>query len=75
MSKVKYIYDYPQNREIAKGLKAGQLKEIAQLTGYSYTYIRMMFTGERKLKDDVMKYVRIIVHYNQERAEKLKSLN
>ena len=72
MTKVKlkdiYIYDYPENREIAKGLMAGDRLKIAQETGFSQAYITEIFKGRRKMPDQIRDITRKIIETNREKV-------
>ncbi len=48
MTVVKYIYDYPVNREIARYLTFGDKIYIARSTGYTISYVGKWCKGIRK---------------------------
>lgn len=47
-SKVKYFYDYPENRAVAARLSIAERKKLAEMTGFSYPYIKAWLQGIRK---------------------------
>jgi len=47
-AKVKYIYDYPENREVSKNLTAEDKVYISSRTGFSLEYIRQWCKGKRR---------------------------
>lgn len=72
MTKVKqpkiYVYDYPENREFAKGLMPGDREQIARITGYSYNYIATIFLGSRRMPEEVKELARKIIEINREKV-------
>jgi len=70
--KVKYVYDYPENRAIAAHLTTDDKIFIAMRTGYTTSYIRYWCVGKRKNEKirDLAKYVSSI---NQGKLRKLNS--
>jgi len=70
--KVKYVYDYPENRAIAAHLTTEDKIFIAMRTGYTTSYIRYWCVGKRKNENirDLAKYVASI---NQSKQRKLNS--
>lgn len=48
-----YKYDYPEQREIAKDLKSGDVTMLAGWTGYDRTTIYKMCAGTRRMADKV----------------------
>lgn len=56
MSEIKkktYKYDYPEQRELAKGLQHGDITRIAMLAKKSRQMVAMMVYGERKMTKKV----------------------
>jgi hypothetical protein len=50
MKKVKYIYDYPEQREIAEDLSSGDRQNLARISGFTIAYISDWCIGRRKNK-------------------------
>jgi hypothetical protein len=48
MPKVKYVYDYPDQREIAKGLLSDDKTRMSELSGLSMRMVRCWCEGTRK---------------------------
>jgi len=63
MKKVKYIYDYPINRDISKHLSSEDKLMIAEKTGYTIRYIRYWCMGTRRNKE-IEKYARLLMKVN-----------
>ena len=61
----KYVYDYPENRELAKGLQNGDNLIIAIKTGLSEGYISQVLSGKRKMKPSVRLIVERLVEVNK----------
>lgn len=78
MKKVKYqeiyLYDYPENREFAKGLMPGDRDNIAKKTGLSYSYIAAIFKGQRRMPDEVREITKKIIESNHEKVAIAASL-
>ncbi len=70
MTKVKYIYDYPANREIAKHLVADDRAQIAFRSGYTLSYVREWCRGTRKNKR-IEEWARCIMKLNIAKQRKL----
>lgn len=66
MQKKKYTYNYPEQREISKGLRHGDIKFIAEKTGYVIQTISMMCRGERTMPERVRKVVKQLVSVNKQ---------
>ncbi len=66
MQKKKYTYEYQEQIEIAKGLKYGDIKIIAEKTGYSMPVVSQMCSGIRKMNDSVKKVVEQLVLINKQ---------
>jgi len=47
-TKVKYNYDYPENRAIAKDLSASDMRMIHEKSGYSMETVRKWCEGKRR---------------------------
>lgn len=47
-TKVKYNYDYPENRAIADGLTTREKSMIAEKSGYSIETVRKWCEGKRR---------------------------
>ena len=62
MSKVKF----PENIELVKGLRFGDIKLIAKATGRSYNLVRMIFKGQRRLTPRVESAYRVVVKMNED---------
>ena len=71
MQKKKYTYDYPEQRELSKGLRQGDVKLIADKTGYSPGTVSLMCKGKRKMQDNVRKVIEQLVLINKQ-IEKIK---
>jgi hypothetical protein len=66
MPKVKYIYDYPENREIGKQLSASDWRRIAKKTGYTPDFVyKVLSLGIRNNKKIVKTAQRLICLYNK----------
>lgn len=48
--KVKYNYDYPENRAISNDLTTKDMRLIAERSGYSYSTVRKWCEGKRRNK-------------------------
>lgn len=71
MEKVKYYYNYPENIELRKQLKKGDIKLIARASKKSRQLINMVYQGTRKMKPEVRKVHDTIVRFNKELEEAL----
>jgi hypothetical protein len=58
-----YKYDYPEQRSLAKGLLSDDRSRIAEITGYSPSYIMDWCAGTRK-NAEIEHYVRLFVEIN-----------
>jgi len=66
MRKVKYIYDYPENREIGKQLSWRDLVRIAKKTGLSADFVyRVLKKGTRRNDKITKTALRLICLYNK----------
>lgn len=62
--KKKYVYDYPENREVSRGLQKGDQLFITEKTGYSYGHVNDMIRGRRKMLDDVKDLIQKVTALN-----------
>lgn len=67
-----YSYDFPENREIARGLRQGDMTTISRKTGYSRGHLTMIFKGTRKMPDTVRELATEIISTNINEAHKAK---
>jgi hypothetical protein len=69
---VKYVYDYPANREVSKHLDPRDKQLIAAKTGFSLQYIQYWCRGKRRSRriDDL---ARQIMRLNIAKQHKLDS--
>ncbi len=66
MRKIKYIYDYPENREIGKQLSWKDFTRIASKTGYSTDFVyRCLKLGTRTNEKIKKTALRLICLYNK----------
>jgi len=70
--KKKYVYDYPDQRELCVGLRYGDYTHIASLTGYHAVTVQQMGRGTRKMNDTVSG---VIAKFLKMRAEFEKAVN
>jgi peroxiredoxin len=68
-----YKYDYPEQRILAKDLLSDDKVRIAELSGYSISYIKDWCVGTRK-NAVIERYARIFVKINIACILKKKSL-
>jgi len=58
MKKVKsikeYKYDYPENRALERFIRRRDLPNLKKITGYSYSHLRLIFLGERRMPPIVL---------------------
>lgn len=66
--------NYPENVELKKELKRGDLKLIARATSKSEQLIKKVFSGTRKMKPEVRRVYDIVVYFNKE-LERVLMLN
>jgi len=74
MGKVKYTYSYPENIELKKALRLGDLKIIALASKKSISYINMIFSGQRRMNHKVKEVYDTVVKFNQELAAAFDSI-
>jgi len=73
-SKKVYSYDYPENRELAKGLHLGDLTTIARLTGYTVQHISDAFKGNRKMPPNAYLVAQKLIEANREKDAMVAAL-
>ena len=61
-----YSYDYPEQREISKGLRFGDAIIISQKTKYSSVMIGNMLSGTRKMTPRVKKIIDQLLLINKQ---------
>lgn len=71
----KYIYDFPENKEIAEQLEKGDRGRIATASGFTFTYINDIFKGKRRMPESVKEIANIIININKQRKEALQELS
>lgn len=74
MTSVKYTYNYPENIELKKALRHGDLKVIALASKKSKTYIEMIFQGRRRMNPKVREVYDTVVRFNRELADAFDSI-
>jgi len=67
---VKYTYDYPVNREVAKYLTADDKQQISFRTGFTIAYVREWCRGTRRNKS-IEEWARKIMKLNIAKQRKL----
>jgi len=70
--KVKYSYDYAENRALAAHLTAEDKIFIATRTGYTVRYVRYWCTGRRN-NVQIRDWAKYVVRLNQSKLRKLNS--
>ena len=70
--KVKYIYDYPENRALAAHLTVEDKIFIATRTGYTVRYVRYWCTGRRN-NGQIRDWAKYVVKLNLSKLRKLNS--
>jgi hypothetical protein len=70
MIKVKYVYDYPENREVSKHLSKEDRALIITRTGFSYKYVNDWCRGTRKNRR-IEEWARRIAKLNIAKQRKL----
>lgn len=53
IKKKKYSYDFPEQRELSKGLRNGDMRSLVEWSGYSLPHISNMVNGKRRMADFV----------------------
>jgi hypothetical protein len=66
MDKVKYQYSYPENIELKKKLRNGDLALIARASKVSRSLVIKIFEGTRKMNPRVKRVYDLIVKCNSE---------
>jgi len=74
MAKVKYEYDYPENRELRKKLEKGDEPIIAKASGYTLAYINTIFDGKRKMPEVVKEMAKMVIRINESTSKKLAKI-
>ncbi len=74
MAPVKYVYDYPEQRELAKHLTSEDRKWLANNTEFTKKTIDMMCNGKRRMSDELKKLVESIVEINRKSLKAKASL-
>ncbi len=64
MAPVKYVYDYPEQRELAKYLVSEDKQWLADNTEFSKSTIKAMCCGSRKMPDNFKQLVKQIGQIN-----------
>ena len=67
MQKKKYTYDYPDQREISKGLQLGDFLIISKKTKSSPNMVSLMCSGKRKMKKDVKNAIEQLIELNKQK--------
>jgi len=67
-----YVYDYPEQRELCKGIITGDASYLQGIVGYSAGAISLMISGKRKMAKPVRN---AIVKLMEKRAEFEKAVN
>jgi len=70
--KVKYVYDYPENREVSKTFSYMDKLLISQKTGFSLNYIWYWCKGKRKNRR-IEELARKIMRLNKAKLCKLNN--
>jgi len=68
-----YLYDYPEQRVMAKSLAPKDNHIIAKLTGRSVDMINKIFNGTRRITSDVIEVYEIVVKANNAKRKILKN--
>jgi hypothetical protein len=74
LKKVKYIYDYPENREVSKGLQPCDKKLIQEKTGFTRTYVDYWCRGKRK-NAEIDRIARLIVETNKAKLAVIQQMH
>lgn len=69
---VKYVYDYPANREVSAHLYPSDKQHIASKTGFSVKYVRQWCQGKRRSRR-IEEVARLIMRLNLAKQRKLNS--
>ena len=70
--KVKYVYDYPANREVSAHLYPSDKQLIALTTGFSVQYVRQWCQGKRRSRR-IEEAARLIMRLNIAKQRKFNS--
>jgi hypothetical protein len=68
------IVKYPENVELKKQLKNGDMKLIARASKKSEQLIKKVFSGTRKMKPEVRRVYDTVVEFNAELERALMDL-
>jgi hypothetical protein len=74
MEKVKYTYSYPENIELKKTLRHGDIRLIAIASKKSKSLVEKIFSGRRRMKPEVKRVYDTVVRFNQELAAAFDSI-
>ena len=69
-SKVKYVYDYPANREVSEHLNFDDKQVISNRTGFSIRYVRQWCQGKRRSRP-IEEWARMLMRLNIAKQRKL----
>lgn len=70
MSKNKYRYYFPENKEFKKGLYSSDYAVIAANTGYKVGTVEKILNGHRKMSDSMKQECERIAHLNEIKFKK-----
>jgi hypothetical protein len=62
----KYVYYYPENIELRKEIRRGDIKLIARASKKSEGLIIKIYSGTRKMKPEVRRVHDTVVRFNRE---------
>jgi hypothetical protein len=71
MEKIKYRYYYPENIELRKQLRKGDIALIAKASKKSRQLINMVYRGTRKMKPNILEIHNTVVRFNKELEDAL----
>jgi hypothetical protein len=74
MTKVKYFYDYPINRDVSKHLTPTDKQFISERTGFSKEYVRLWCIGRRKSRP-IDELARKVMKLNIAKQRKLNNIS
>jgi hypothetical protein len=67
MTKVKYIYNYPEQIELKKGLQNGDYAIIAKSCKVGIPYISLILNGKRKMTEAIRQEVERLTEINNQK--------
>lgn len=70
MDKNNRLILYPENRELRKQLRKGDMVEIAKLSGFKTTYVRNVMGGYRN-NADVIAWAKRVISDREERLQQI----